>query len=94
MKENLSTGTVSRFPQEHSNEIDCLFVSEDQKTLFSGCDDSELRQHSVETLKPVGEMINLGIGELHGIDQKSNLLVVGGEKKFSLFELSKIPNQG
>ena len=94
MKENISTGQVHTFPQKHSNWICSLFLSEDQQTLFSGCDNSDLKQHSVETLQPVGGTINLGIGALLGIDLKSNLLAVGGEKKFSLIQLIKIPNQG
>ena len=94
MKENLSTGKVHTFPQKHSNQIYSLFLSEDQQTLFSGCYGSDLKQHSVDTLQPVGGTTNLGIGYLHGIDQKSNLLAVGGAKKFSLIQLSKIPNQG
>ena len=94
MKENLSAETVFTFPNKHSDYIVSLFLSEDQKILFSGCKKGELKQNSVDTLQSVGDTTNLGIGSLYGIDQKSNLLAVGGQKKFSLLQLSKIPNQG
>ena len=94
MKENIVTGKVHTFPQKHSNQIYSLFLSSDQKTLFSGCYNSDLKQHSVDTLQAVGGTTNLCIGALYGIDQKSNLLAVGGQKKFSLIQLTKIPNQG
>lgn len=93
-KENLSTRTVSRFPEKHSNWIDSLLLSEDQKTLFSGCNSSVLKQHSVETLQPVGTNYTFGIGQLHGIDLKKNLLAVGGRNKFSLLLLTKKVKQG
>ena len=89
MKENISTGQVAPFPQKHSNWICSLFLSEDQQTLFSGCDNGDLKQHSLHTLKSIQGIRDLGIGALTGIDMKKNLLVVGGEKKFCLLRFAR-----
>ena len=93
MKVNLISGAESKFPQTHYKQIHSLFLSENQKTLFSGCWNGELKQHSINTLQQVGRTTNLGIGWLFGIDLKSNLLVVGGQWNFSLLQLTKIPKQ-
>ena len=88
MKENISTGTVSLFAQKHSDWIYSLFLSEDQKTLFSGCEKCQLVNHSLHTLKSIQRIMDLGIGLLSGIDMKRNLLVVGGKYKFCFLRLA------
>ena len=94
LKENIISRRVSFFPKKHSSLISSLLLFTDQKTVISGCSNSQLMRHSLQTLKAVQGFMDLNIGELFGIDMKRNLLVVGGENMFCILRLTKKSKNG
>ena len=86
-KEDLVSKEVSTFAYKHEEYIFSLCLSKDKKTLFSGCDGGILALHCVESGKTIGEPQQLDMGSIFGMEQNSNLLLVGGFNKFGLFKI-------
>ena len=86
----MQTGHNSLFWKTHKNYIQFLLLSCDQKLLLSGCNDGELKQHSVVSGFCIENYGNLGMGALTTGDNRGDLVVIVGEKnQFMIIDISK-----
>ena len=86
----MQTGQNSLFWKTHKNYIQFLLLSCDQKLLLSGCNDGELKQHSVVSGSCIENYGNLGMGALTTGDNRGYLVVIVGEKnQFMIIDISK-----
>ena len=94
VREELKSNLVFEFEYKHSDWILSVVLTKDESVLFSGCYGSVLVQHSIKTLKPIGDPLHLNIGNLQAMDVNSNLLVVGGQTQFRIIKLTKLVESG
>ena len=87
--EDLVSKKVSVIADQCENTITSLCLSVNQRTLFIGSKEGVLTQFNLERKQKIGVSEQLNIGKIYGLDQNSNLLLVGGVNNFALFKIPK-----